>query len=103
VADPSSKVNCIFLSATDHAFVCARLVHSRRRLAPPNFTITRPTVREVRLIHDEYEQRSAGNEGGAIAGLIIGAVGGIAAGPPRAVRVMITAPVLAGLGAAVEG
>jgi hypothetical protein len=82
-------------------------VHESRIVAdvlhPQISTITRPTIREIRLIHDEYEQRSAGSRGGAIAGLIIGTVGGIAAGPPRAARVVIAAPLLAGLGAAIGG
>ncbi len=103
VRTSSAKLKCELTSVTAEILACSSEIHRARRISKFNFQVARSEIREVRRIHSAAEQSQIGCTGGVIAGVIVGTVGGIAQGPPRALRVMFAAPLLGVIGCGIGG
>lgn len=111
VRTESAKLKCLFVGATEKELNCLVIPHTPwpfplplphdNAQMPLNVTLPRTLIREVRTAATDEQQRRSGTKGGAIAGVVLGTVGGIAAGPPRLVRVLFAAPLLGALGAGI--
>lgn len=107
----SAKLQCLFVGATEKELTCLVIphtpwpfplpLHRDTPQMPLNVTLSRALIREVRTAATEEQQRRSGAKGGAIAGVVLGTVGGITAGPPRLVRVLFAAPLLGVVGAGI--
>jgi hypothetical protein len=69
-------IKCIFRSATDDVLICDSVRRGLIRLGPPEVTLDRKSVREVRLERSRGANELAGAAIGAGAGLAIGASAG---------------------------